>query len=51
MLLNISHDMSISVASAGMLVTAYALGVVIGAPLLTPFMVRFKRKNALVMLS
>lgn len=50
MLLNISHDMSISVASAGMLVTAYALGVVIGAPLLTPFMVRFKRKNALVML-
>jgi len=50
MLLNISHDMSISVASAGMLVTAYALGVVIGAPLLTPLMVRFKRKNALVML-
>ena len=50
MLLNISHDLSISVASAGMLVTAYALGVVIGAPLLTPLMVRFKRKNALVML-
>jgi DHA1 family inner membrane transport protein len=50
MLLNISHDMSVSVASAGMLVTAYALGVVIGAPLLTPIMVRFKRKNALVML-
>lgn len=50
MLLNISHDLFISVASAGMLVTAYALGVVIGAPLLTPLMVRFKRKNALVML-
>ncbi|MCA1177763.1 MULTISPECIES: MFS transporter [unclassified Pantoea] len=50
MLLNISHDLSISVASAGMLVTAYALGVVIGAPLLTPLMVRFKRKNALVIL-
>lgn len=50
LLLNISNDLFISISSAGMLVTAYALGVVIGAPLLTPFMVRFKRKKALVAL-
>lgn len=50
LLLNISNDLSISISSAGMLVTAYAMGVVIGAPILTPLMVRFKRKKALIVL-
>ncbi|CDG20051.1 Inner membrane transport protein ydhP [Xenorhabdus poinarii G6] len=50
LLLNISNDLSISISSSGMLVTAYAMGVVIGAPILTPLMVKLKRKRALIVL-
>ncbi|WP_051325363.1 MFS transporter [Glycomyces tenuis] len=38
----------VSLADAGMLVTAYAVGVVVGAPLLTVATTRFSRKRLLI---
>lgn len=35
LLLEVSNDLNVSLFLAGMLVTGYALGVVIGAPILT----------------
>jgi MFS transporter, DHA1 family, inner membrane transport protein len=43
----IAKDTSVSVSSAGQLVTAYALGIAIGAPLLTVLTGRFGRRLVL----
>lgn len=48
LLLNISQDLAISISQSGMLVTAYAIGVVLGAPLLTPLVAGFQRKKVLI---
>ncbi|MBQ6640578.1 MAG: MFS transporter [Saccharopolyspora sp.] len=45
----VAAGLSIPVADAGNLVSAYALGVVLGAPLLTALSTRLPRKNALVL--
>lgn len=47
---NVARDMGTSVPTAGYLVSAYAIGVVIGAPLLTAFGARTPRKRMLVLL-
>ncbi|WAL69884.1 MFS transporter [Amycolatopsis cynarae] len=41
-------DFGVSIPSAGYLITAYALGVVVGAPLLTAVAVRLPRKTMLL---
>lgn len=46
----LAADFSVSVPSAGMLVTGYALGVVVGAPLMTALGSRLPRKSMLVLL-
>lgn len=50
LLLDVSSDFNVSIATAGMLISAYAAGVVIGAPLLTPILARFPRKQVIVFL-
>jgi MFS transporter, DHA1 family, inner membrane transport protein len=45
----IATDLSVSVPVAGNLVTAYAVGVVVGAPLLTAAAVRLRRRTALLL--
>ncbi|MFD7239651.1 MFS transporter [Streptomyces syringium] len=47
---NVADDLGTSVPTAGYLVSAYALGVVIGAPLLTAMGSRIPRKRMLVLL-
>ncbi|SPE49432.1 Inner membrane transport protein YdhP [Streptomyces netropsis] len=47
---NVADDLGTSVPTAGYLVSAYALGVVIGAPLLTALGSRIPRKRMLVLL-
>ncbi|MFD7501476.1 MFS transporter [Streptomyces sp. NPDC001700] len=47
---NVADDLSTSVPTAGYLVSAYAIGVVIGAPLLTALGARIPRKRMLVLL-
>ena len=47
----IANQLSISLPSAGLLVSIYALGVAIGAPVLTALTGRFPRKPLLVTLS
>ncbi len=47
---NVARDMDTSVPTAGHLVSAYAIGVVIGAPLLTALGTRTPRKRMLVLL-
>jgi DHA1 family inner membrane transport protein len=48
LLLDVARDLHISISSAGFLVTGYAMGVVVGAPLLTPFLARLPRKAVLI---
>jgi DHA1 family inner membrane transport protein len=50
LLLEVSRDLGVSVASAGMLISGYALGVVVGAPILTIFTATWNRKRVLVSL-
>lgn len=50
LLLEVSKDLGISVFHAGMLITGYALGVVVGAPLLSLFASKFPKKNMLLTL-
>jgi len=50
LLLNVAQDFGITTSDAGFLVTAYAIGVVIGAPLLTPILAGFPRKKVIVFL-
>ncbi|MEV0279310.1 MFS transporter [Streptomyces sp. NPDC050610] len=47
---NVADDLGTSVPTAGYLVSAYAIGVVIGAPLLTALGSRVPRKRMLVLL-
>jgi len=46
----IADDLQISISDAGLLVTAYAIGMIVGGPLLTAFTVRFSRKPLVVWL-
>ncbi|MYY00409.1 MFS transporter [Streptomyces sp. SID486] len=46
----LSDDLGIDIPSAGLLVTAYALGVVIGGPLVTIATVRIQRKTLMLVL-
>lgn len=47
---DLSRDLGVSIPTAGMLVTAYALGVTFGAPLLAVAVARVRRKLALLLL-
>ncbi|WP_333663710.1 MFS transporter [Acinetobacter sp.] len=47
---NIAHDLGISIPGAGMLITGYALGVMLGAPIMTLWFGGFARRNALILL-
>ncbi|MEU1376380.1 MFS transporter [Streptomyces triculaminicus] len=47
---NVADDLHTSVPTAGYLVSAYALGVVVGAPLLTALGSRIPRKRMLILL-
>ncbi|MET8010818.1 MFS transporter [Streptomyces sp. NPDC005271] len=47
---NVADDLGTSVPTAGYLVSAYAIGVVVGAPLLTALGSRIPRKRMLVLL-
>jgi MFS transporter, DHA1 family, inner membrane transport protein len=47
---DIAHDLSVSIPLAGQLVTAYALGVVLGAPILAALTAALPRKRVLVMM-
>jgi DHA1 family inner membrane transport protein len=44
----VASDMSVSVSTAGTLVTAYALGICVGGPVLTAASIRFGRRNLLI---
>lgn len=46
----VATDLAVSIPKAGQLVAAYALGVVIGAPLLTAATVKHRRKKVLISL-
>ncbi|WP_456305668.1 MFS transporter, partial [Endobacter medicaginis] len=46
----LSRDLDVSIPSAGLLVSGYALGVTVGAPLVAIATARLRRKTALVSL-
>ncbi|NKI42289.1 MFS transporter [Streptomyces physcomitrii] len=46
----VAEDFGVSIPSAGLLVTGYALGVVIGAPLMTALGTKISRKRMLMLL-
>lgn len=46
----VASDLSVSIPRAGELISVYALGVVVGAPLLTAISVRHRRKTVLMVL-
>ena len=46
----IEENLNISIPTAGMLITAYALGVMIGAPIMTLWFGHFPRRKALIIL-
>jgi DHA1 family inner membrane transport protein len=48
LLTNMAGSLHVSIPAAGMIVSAYALGVVIGAPTLTALSARFRRRDVLV---
>ncbi|WP_055045381.1 MFS transporter [Devosia sp. A16] len=50
LLLEVGADLGVSVATAGLLISGYALGVVVGAPLLTSLTARWPRKTTLLVL-
>lgn len=50
LLLQVAADLKVTIASAGLLISGYALGVFVGAPLLTAATGRLPRKAALVAL-
>ena len=47
----IADDLGVSIPSAGLLISAYALGVVIGAPLMTITTGRVPRRTLLIALA
>lgn len=46
----IAADMQVSIPSAGLLISAYAVGVMVGAPITTLFLSAYRRKSSLVAL-
>ena len=50
MLLTIAAGVHVSIPSAGMLVSAYAIGVMVGAPIMTLLLARWPRRRALIAL-
>lgn len=46
----LSHDFDVSIPTAGLLISAYAAGVVVGGPVLTLAFLRTRRKTALLWL-
>ncbi len=50
LLMEVSADLGVSISMAGLLISGYALGVVIGAPLLTGITARWSRKTTLLVL-
>src|SRR5882757_4947002 len=50
LLLNISADLGVSTSAAGLLISGYAIGVVVGAPLLTVATASWPRKRVLLAL-
>ncbi|PBB16768.1 MFS transporter [Mesorhizobium sp. WSM4313] len=50
LLLDVSADLGVSISAAGLLITGYALGVVVGAPLLGALTGRLPRKTLLLAL-
>ncbi|GHH58857.1 hypothetical protein GCM10009090_32190 [[Pseudomonas] boreopolis] len=50
LLMQVAADLHVSIASAGLLISGYALGVFVGAPLLTAATGRLPRKAVLVAL-
>jgi len=48
---NIASDLHVSIPQAGHLISAYALGVVVGAPLLTAAAVRLPRRRLLIIVA
>lgn len=50
LLLEVGTDFGVSIATAGLLITGYALGVVVGAPVLTVLTARWPHKTVLLAL-
>ncbi|WP_410468761.1 MFS transporter [Bdellovibrio bacteriovorus] len=50
LLQEISRDLGVSISSAGMLISGYALGVAIGAPVLSILAIRSSKKRMLILL-
>ncbi|MCR5856946.1 MFS transporter [Mesorhizobium sp. J428] len=50
LLLEVGNDLGVSISAAGLLISGYALGVVVGAPLLAAFTARWPRKTVLLAL-
>ena len=50
LLLDVSADLGVSISAAGMLISGYALGVVVGAPLLGAITGRWSKKTLLIAL-
>jgi DHA1 family inner membrane transport protein len=50
LLLQVSADLGVSIPAAGLLMTGYALGVFVGAPILTLATRRLPRKTTLLVL-
>ncbi len=48
LLLEVSASLGVSIAAAGLLISGYALGVVVGAPVLTVLTSRWPRKTVLI---
>ncbi|GHH12464.1 MFS transporter [Streptomyces rubradiris] len=48
---DVADDLDVGITSAGLLVTGYALGVVVGAPVLTAALGRLPRKKTILILS
>lgn len=48
LLLEVSRELNVTIAAAGLLISGYALGVTIGAPVLTVLTARWPRKHVLV---
>ncbi|WP_221794532.1 MFS transporter [Oceanobacter mangrovi] len=49
MLSSIAEDLQVSIPTAGMLISAYALGVVVGAPIMTLGFANMSRRNLLLL--
>ena len=47
---NIAHDLNIGIPTVGMLITGYALGVMLGAPVMTLWLGHISRRKALIFL-